>query len=108
MAQGATAPELLNEFMCECEASVCGDDCTCVVNYQLCTTVCDCGGMSDVDLATCTNPFTTEVLGSDESDRSIHSYGSRPPVVKYSCIRVIYETKLSLCVVKDYNAYQML
>ena len=71
MNQGISAPELLNDLICDCKDNECNETCICFFNNQTCTAACGCGAslpMDDVDTC-CSNPFTLEVsihAGSDD------------------------------------------
>ena len=42
MSQSPAAPELLNDLACNCDNSVCDDNCTFFRNEQPCTLACKC------------------------------------------------------------------
>ena len=74
MTQDVSAPELLNDFMCECPDDACNmaSNCTCFTNSQSCTTACSCNGnVPGIDNDKwCSNPFTLATTVSDNDSDS--------------------------------------
>lgn len=77
MATSISAPELLNELVCDCPGSACDDDaCTCLINYQPCSEACKCGAMlsgeeeDNDNTPLCTNPFTARASAMNDEDSS--------------------------------------
>ncbi len=76
MSQSVSAPELLNDLVCDCQD--CASSCSCMVNMQPCTAECKCQAvlpsdeMDDIDKC-CGNTFTIACTkkDSDSDDESM-------------------------------------
>lgn len=70
MTQDASAPELLNDFLCECSDN-CINSCVCSKNSQPCAPACGCGvdipGLED-EGACCNNPCTALTAQNEPDD----------------------------------------
>ena len=64
MSQEPCAPELLNDFLCECPPKECNASCICFKNAQPCTAACVCKAAlaGPEESSPCANSFTTEAL----------------------------------------------
>ena len=73
MTQGVSAPELLNDYLCECPVGECSDvsACICVMNAQPCTSACSCQAvMCELDEShmSCNNPFMITTESDSDTD----------------------------------------
>ena len=74
MSQPCAPPELLNDLVCDC--NICGEDCCCHLNGQICTDDCKCkaalpGTVTDHEEEVeqyCMNPKTLEAAFPSTSD----------------------------------------
>ena len=65
MSQGCSAPELLNDLICEC-SNTCSDNCVCVSHKHPCVPACGCNRTNNID--TCSNKYSVlpETIDSED------------------------------------------
>ena len=72
MSQSPAAPELLNDLACNCDNSVCDDNCTFFRNEQPCTLACKCKAAVPWDTQDenrlCTNVYTLAMQNAYDSE----------------------------------------